>query len=82
MVSGNAKFVMYYILFFYHWFLEFKSMLFYPPASQASREVTNLTERKNPHTPVYGVKEFVCRSVVNLTPIISGLAEQNGLKKI
>ena len=24
-----------------------------------SREVANLNERKNPHTPVYGVKEFV-----------------------
>ena len=31
----------------------------HPPASEASREVANLTERKNPHTPVYGVKEFV-----------------------
>ena len=30
---------------------------FYPPVSEASREVANLTERKNPHTPVYGVKE-------------------------
>ena len=30
-----------------------------PPASKASREVANLTVRKNPHTPVYGVKEFV-----------------------
>ena len=36
----------------------------YPPASEASREVANLTERKNPHTPVYGVKEFVCLSVI------------------
>ena len=33
---------------------------FYPPASEVSREAANLTERKNPHTPVYGVKEFVC----------------------
>ena len=31
-----------------------------PPASEASREVANLTERKNPHAPIYGVKEFVC----------------------
>ena len=30
-----------------------------PPASEANREVANLTERKNPHTPVYGVKESV-----------------------
>ena len=35
-----------------------------PPASEASRELANLTERKNLHTPVYGVKEFVCLSVV------------------
>ena len=40
----------------------------YPPASEASREVANLTERKNPHTPVYGVKEFVCLSVVKFKP--------------
>ena len=45
----------------------------YPPASEASREVANLNERKNPHTPpVYCVKEFVCL-LPNLTPIISGL---------
>ena len=37
--------------------------IYYPPASKASRKVANLTERKNPHTPVYGVKEFVCLSV-------------------
>ena len=37
----------------------------HPPASEASREVANLTERKNPHTPVYGVKDFVCPSVTN-----------------
>ena len=34
-----------------------------PPASEASREVANLTERKNQHTAVYSVKEFVCLSV-------------------
>ena len=28
-----------------------------------SREVANLTDIKNLHTPVYGVKEFVCLSV-------------------
>ena len=33
------------------------------PASEASREVANLTERKNPHSPIYGVKEFVYLSV-------------------
>ena len=26
-----------------------------------SKEVTNLTERKNPHTPVYGVCLSVCQ---------------------
>ena len=35
------------------------------PVSEASREVANLTERKNTHPPVYGVKEFVCLSVMN-----------------
>ena len=35
---------------------------------EASREVANLTERKNQITPVYGVKEFVCLSVVNFYP--------------
>ena len=29
--------------------------VFYPPASEASREVANSTERKNPHTPVNGL---------------------------
>ena len=59
---------------------------FNPPASEASREVANLSERKNPHAPLYGVKEFVCLSVClsvcllqTLTPTISGLAKQNGL---
>ena len=32
----------------------------YPPASW---EVANSTERKNLHTPVYGVKEFISLSV-------------------
>ena len=36
---------------------------FYTPASEARKEEANLTERKNLHTPVYGVKEFVCLSV-------------------
>ena len=35
------------------------NILYYPPAREANREVTNLTERKNSHTPVYGVREFV-----------------------
>ena len=52
----------------------------YPPLNEDSREVENLTESKNQDTQVYVVKEFVCLST-NSTPIISGLAEQNGLKK-
>ena len=36
---------------------------FYAPASEASREFANLTWRKNPLTPIDGVKEFVCLSV-------------------
>ena len=43
---------------------------FYPPASEASREVANLTERKNPPTLVYGVKEFVNIFTVTLNVII------------
>ena len=30
-----------------------------------SREVANLTWRKNPYPPIYGVKEFVCLFVTN-----------------
>ena len=44
----------------------------YPQQAKRVREVANLTERKNSHTPVYGVKEFVrlsvCLSVINFDP--------------
>ena len=40
----------------WHWFYN-------PPASKANRKVANLTERKNMHTHVNGVKEFVYLSV-------------------
>ena len=50
-----------------------KTKLIYSPASKASREVANLTESKTPHTPVYGVIEFVCL-LQFLTWNISGLA--------
>ena len=40
----------------------YKLKFYYPPMSEASREVANLTW-KNPLTPVYGVKQFVCLSV-------------------
>ena len=36
--------------------------------SETSREVANLTETKHSHTPVHGVKEFVCLSVTKLDP--------------
>ena len=39
------------------------SLKFYTPASKASREATNLTERKNPNTPLNDVKDFVRLSV-------------------
>ena len=61
---------------------KFKNKLI-SPTSEASREVANLMERKNSHAPVYGVKEFVCLSVGlwwTLTPIISGLAKEKGIK--
>ena len=35
--------------------------------SEASREVANLTLRKNPHTPVNGVKEFFCLQIGDST---------------
>ena len=34
-----------------------------PPTSEGSRKVANFTERKNLHTPEYGVRESVCLSV-------------------
>ena len=40
-----------------------KLLTFYPPAIKVSREVANLTWSKNPQTPVYGAKEFVCLSI-------------------
>ena len=42
---------------------------FIPPASEASRELANLTERKNPNTHVYVVKEFVCLSVSSIVTL-------------
>ena len=44
-------------------FYQTQSMFFIPLRAKQVREVANLTERKNLHTPVYGVKEFVCLSV-------------------
>ena len=38
-------------------------MLRCPPASIVSGKVANLTERKNMHTSLYGIKKFVCLSV-------------------
>ena len=45
-----------------------------PPMSQASWEVANLFERKILHTPVYGVKEFVCL-LQTLTQIIKQIVK-------
>ena len=49
-----------------------KCAFHYPPASKASMEVANLTERKNLDTPVYVVKEFVglyvCPSDIKFDP--------------
>ena len=38
-----------------------------PPASKASSEVANSTERKNPHTSVYGVKECTLAKTYTIT---------------
>ena len=50
-------------------FSEINMSTYYLPASKASREVENFDWKKNPHTLVYGVKEFVtlsvCLSVTN-----------------
>ena len=62
----------------------FKTAASYPSASEAQREAANITERKN-HMPPYMVSKnlSVCLSdLKTLTPIISGLAEQIGRKKI
>ena len=48
--------------------ITFKNDLVSTPASKASMEVANLTEKKICIPPVYGVKEFVCPSVTNFDP--------------
>ena len=47
----------------------------YPPASEASREVVNLTGRKNLHTPVNGKFSLkdICTLVIQWGSSISGL---------
>ena len=55
---------------------------FYPPTTKASREVANLTEEKI-HIHLYMVSKNLSVSLWStLNPNISGLAKQNGLKKI
>ena len=49
-------------------YIMIRYILFNPPVSEGSREVANLAEEKSPHTPVYGVKEFVCLSVTKFDP--------------
>ena len=64
-------------LFSYIWLGSFDV---YPHASEASREVANLTEEKiYIHLCIASKNLSVCL-LPNLTPIISGLAKQNGLK--
>ena len=48
-----------------HWLKKYShvSCFISPPASKVSWEKANLTWRKKPNTPAYGVKEFVCLSV-------------------
>ena len=58
-----------------------RNILNYPTVRKASRDVENLTERKNLHTQVYAVKEFVCLSIT-LTPIISGMVNRIGINKL
>ena len=54
-----------------------RDFIFYPPASKTSREVANLTERKNLHAPFMVSKNLSVCLWSTLTQIISGLAEQN-----
>ena len=54
----------------------------YPLVNKASREVANLTVRKNPHTPLNAVKEFVYLSFTNFDLNYLRLAKQNGINKI
>ena len=49
--------------------------------SEASREVANLTERKNPLTPEYDVREIVCLSVC-LLHYFFGKNENKEVKRI
>ena len=51
----------------------------YTNANEASRKVANLSKRKNPHAPVYGVKEFVCLSVC--LSVTHYLKKMSSLKK-
>ena len=42
-------------------YVTYINLQYYPPASEASKEVANLTERKNPHTPIWCQR--ICLSV-------------------
>ena len=55
-----------------------QSGTYYPPASEASRDVANLTERRNPQTPYMVSKNLPVGLLPNLTPDISGLANRMG----
>ena len=45
-----------------------KQTIIIPLRAKQVREVAILTERKNPHTPVYSVKKFVCLFVTKFNP--------------
>ena len=49
--------------------------------SKASRKLANLTERKNPHTPVNDVKKFVRLSVTNFDPNYLGTGRREWAEK-
>ena len=62
------------------------SLNWYPPASEVRRKVANLTWRENPHTPIYGVKNFFSLSVatgkIEWAKILGGFIYRNKQKFI
>ena len=45
---------------------EFKLLNNHPPASKANREVANLTDIKNPHTPESGITTTITTRLINI----------------
>ena len=48
-----------------------------PPMGEASRQVANLTERKNLHAPLYGVEEFVYDTMTEQDFLLPRLVRAN-----